>query len=116
MSALWRIFRIKMGLLEMQDNELNSSAANWSVYLILCSDNSLYAGITNNLQRRFNQHSKKQGAKYFRGRDALSVVYVDDGHSRSSASKREFAIKKLNRSEKLSLISSETNCIDKYKF
>jgi putative endonuclease len=109
-------FRLKIGLLEMQGNEINSSAANWSVYLILCSDNTLYAGITNNLQRRFNQHCKKKGAKYFRGRDALSVVYVDDGHSRSSASKREFAIKKLKRSEKLSLIPSETNRIDKYKF
>jgi putative endonuclease len=91
------------------------ASANWVVYIILCSDKSLYTGITNNLTRRFNQHCNNQGAKYFRGRRALKVVYVEDGHSRSSASKREFAIKKLKLTEKLSLIASQTNNINTYK-
>jgi putative endonuclease len=96
--------------------ELNPSQGNWVVYTILCSDNSLYTGITNNLTRRFNQHCKNQGAKYFRGRRALKVVYVEDGHNRSSASKREFAIKQLKVTEKLSLIASSGNNISNYGF
>jgi putative endonuclease len=80
--------------------------------MILCSDNSLYTGITNNLQRRFDQHCGKQGAKYFRGRQAMKVVYVESAHNRSAASKREFVIKKLKASEKLLLIASEANNIN----
>jgi putative endonuclease len=91
------------------------SPANWVVYIILCSDKSLYTGITNNLTRRFNRHCNNQGAKYFRGRQALRVVYVEDGHSRSSASKREFTIKKLKLTEKLSLIASQANIINDNK-
>jgi putative endonuclease len=91
------------------------SSANWAIYMILCSDKSLYTGITNNLTRRFNQHCNNQGAKYFRGRRALKVVYVEGGHSRSSASKREFAIKKLKLTEKLSLIASQANSISDYE-
>jgi putative endonuclease len=87
---------------------------NWIVYMILCSDNSLYTGITNNLPRRFKQHGTVQGAKYFRGRQALKVVYAEDGHNRSAASQREIAIKKLKRAEKLLLIASEVNNINKY--
>ncbi|MEQ1559345.1 MAG: GIY-YIG nuclease family protein [Methyloglobulus sp.] len=85
---------------------INSSPSNWSVYMILCSDNSIYTGITNNLPRRFKQHCDQQGAKYFRGRQPVKIVYVEQGHGRSSASKRESAIKKLNHNEKLLLIES----------
>jgi putative endonuclease len=85
---------------------------NWIVYIILCSDNALYTGITNNLPRRFSQHCNLKGAKYFRGRQPVKVVYAEDGHSRSSASKREFAIKQLNRAEKLILIKEVTNKIE----
>ncbi|MEQ1740179.1 MAG: GIY-YIG nuclease family protein [Methyloglobulus sp.] len=93
-------------------NALASTSANWSVYIILCSDNSLYTGITNNLPRRFNQHCSARGAKYFRGRQPVKVVYAEDGHDRSSASKREFAIKRLKHTEKLLLIKSFTNNIE----
>lgn len=94
--------------------EIGPTPVNWSVYMILCSDHSLYTGITNNLARRFSQHGGTQGAKYFRGRQALKVVYVEDGHNRSTASKREIAIKKLKPTEKLLLIASEANNIRKY--
>ena len=77
---------------------------NWQVYIILCTDDSLYTGITTDLQRRFEQHSSGRGAKYFRGRRPLEVVYREDGHSRSSASRRELEIKKMERPAKLSLI------------
>ena len=81
----------------------------WYVYIILCSDNSLYTGITTDLQRRFAQHAAGRGAKFFRGRQPLQVVYHESGHTRGSASARETQIKGLARREKLLLISSKTN-------
>lgn len=83
---------------------------NWLVYIIKCDDGSLYTGITTNLDRRFKQHASKRGAKYFRGRCPLEVVYVEQGHSRRSATQREIRIKALKHQEKLSLIASLVNC------
>lgn len=81
------------------------SAASWSVYMVQATDGSLYTGITTDVQRRFNQHlSGKLGAKYFHGRQPEKVVYVETGHDRSSASKREAAIKQFRREQKLQLI------------
>lgn len=77
----------------------------WSVYMILCSDNSLYTGITIDVDRRFRQHASLKGAKYFRGRQPVRTVFVEDGHSKASASRREAAIKKLSRQQKWALIS-----------
>jgi putative endonuclease len=85
---------------------MKDAPVNWCVYIIQCSDSSLYTGISNNLDRRFNQHANQQGAKYFRGRKPDALVYVENGHSRITASQREFAIKKLNRAKKLQLIAS----------
>ena len=87
---------------------------NWQVYIILCTDNSLYTGITNNVARRFNQHAERRGAKYFRGRQPKQLVYVETGHDRSSAGKREVFIKKMSRFEKLQLLNSDTNKIDNF--
>jgi putative endonuclease len=84
---------------------------NWQVYVILCSDDSLYTGITTDLRRRFDQHASGQGAKYFRGRRPLEVVYQESGHTRSTASRRELEIKGLERSAKLSLISYDSDKI-----
>ncbi|MBV5341543.1 MAG: GIY-YIG nuclease family protein [Deltaproteobacteria bacterium] len=82
---------------------------NWQVYIILCSDNTLYTGITTDLQRRFGQHASGLGAKYFRGRQPVQIVYQESGHTRSSAGTRELEIKNLARIEKLTLISSGMN-------
>ncbi len=83
---------------------------NWQVYIILCTDNSLYTGITTDLERRFRQHAAgAKGAKYFRGRRPGEVVYLESGHTRSTASKREAVIKKLLRTDKLQLIASDSN-------
>jgi len=78
---------------------------NWFVYIILCSDNSLYTGITTDLNRRLRQHANGTGAKYFRGRHPLQVVYLENDHSRSSAAKRESRIKAMNRADKELLVS-----------
>ncbi len=86
--------------------------SDWLVYIILCSDNTLYTGITNNIERRMQQHASQQGAKYFRGRNPQQLVYLEDGHDRSSASQREAAIKKLKRVDKEALTRSEANRLD----
>jgi putative endonuclease len=91
---------------------LTSTSTNWTVYIILCSDNSLYTGITNNLPRRFSQHCGTKGAKYFRGRQPVKVVYAEISDNRSTASKREFAIKQLSHAEKVLLIQSVINNIE----
>ena len=84
----------------------------WSVYIIEASDESLYTGISTDVERRFGEHLKIHmqgvgvGAKYFRGRRPVRVVYIEAADSRSNASVRESALKKLSRVEKLALISS----------
>lgn len=82
---------------------------NWLVYIIACSDDTYYTGITTDLQRRFDQHAAGTGAKYFRGRQPLQVVYRESGHTRSSASSREREIKALPRAEKHVLIGAGRN-------
>jgi putative endonuclease len=73
----------------------------WFVYMIRCSDDSLYTGVTTDIERRFKEHAgDEKGAKYFNGRQPLEVVYSESGHSRSSACQREASIKKLSRNEK----------------
>lgn len=89
---------------------------NWQVYIILCSDNSLYTGITTDLQRRFNQHASGSGARYFRGRQPVQIVYHESGHTRSTASRRETEIKRLPRIEKRFLISSAANGVSPNQF
>lgn len=83
---------------------------NWHIYIILCSDNSLYTGITTDVERRFRQHSNGKGAKYFRGRQPVLVVYQEYCLNRSSASKQELKIKALTRAGKEALISGGANC------
>ncbi len=87
----------------------NMDAMNWQVYIILCSDTTLYTGITNDIARRYSLHAACRGARYFRGRRPTQVVYLESGHSRSSASRREAAIKKLRRVDKIRLIGSSLN-------
>ncbi|MCK5914243.1 MAG: GIY-YIG nuclease family protein [Desulfuromusa sp.] len=85
---------------------------NWLVYIILCSDNSLYTGITTDVERRFAQHAAGTGAKYFRGRSPQQLVYLERDHDRSSASRREIEIKKLRQNDKQRLIESAINQIE----
>jgi putative endonuclease len=83
----------------------------WFVYIIQCSDDSLYTGITNDVRRRFEQHANGRGAKYFYGRQPRQLVYVESAHDRSSATRRELRLKKLSRPQKALLIESESNRI-----
>lgn len=85
---------------------------HWTVYIIRADDDSLYTGITTDLQRRWRQHSgQRGGAKFFRGRKPLALVYAESGHDRSSASRREAAIKRLARPAKEQLLLAACNTL-----
>ena len=95
----------------MVDSKRNTKL-NWKVYIILCSDGSLYTGITTDVERRIAQHLAGRGARYFRGHPAHRLVFLEVGHDRASASRREAAIKKLRPIDKHQLIASTGNQIE----
>ena len=74
------------------------------VYILSCSDNTLYTGWTNDLERRINVHSSGKGAKYTRGRLPVKLVYFEKFNDKKLAMKREYAIMRLSREEKLKVI------------
>ena len=77
--------------------------------MIRASDESLYTGITTDVERRFSEHSSPaKGARYFRGRQPLEVVYTESHVDRKSASQREAQIKKMPRQDKLKLIGQKS--------
>ena len=78
----------------------------WYVYLLRCADNTLYCGITTDLQKRLRQHNGELigGAKYTKVRQPCHLVYSEQAENRSKASKREYAIKKLSKASKEQLI------------
>jgi putative endonuclease len=81
----------------------------YSVYILECSDTTLYTGITTDLQRRVNEHNNSnKGARYTKVRRPVKLVYFEECCDRSSASKREYEIKQLSRLEKLALIKKNT--------
>lgn len=78
----------------------------WWLYIIEADDSSLYTGITTDVKRRFNEHQTgKRGARYFAGRTPVAVRYVEKCADRSSASKREYQIKRLSAKNKRQLIA-----------
>ena len=84
----------------------NKAESNWEVYVIQTDDGKLYTGITSDLARRFDEHqSHKKGARFFHFPEAKKVLFRESHPNRSEASKREMAIKKLTRKEKLELIT-----------
>ena len=77
----------------------------WEVYMIQASDGKLYTGMTNNLDKRFKDHlHSKRGAKFFRFSSPVKVVFRESHPNRSEAQKREINIKRMDRSQKLTLI------------
>lgn len=77
------------------------------VYILRCKDGSLYTGWTDDLQHRLTMHRQGKGARYTRGRGPLELVYSEELSDKSSALKREYAIKQLKRSEKLLLCQQQ---------
>ncbi|CAV25794.1 GIY-YIG nuclease family protein [Vibrio sp. 10N.222.54.F12] len=79
--------------------------ADWVVYLIRNRHNALYCGVTNNLERRFEQHQTGKGAKALKGKGPLKLVWSIGVGSKSEALKTEYAIKQLPKSRKEKLVS-----------
>ena len=77
----------------------------WFVYLLRCGDGTLYAGSTNDLAGRVGTHQRGKGAKYTRSRLPVELAYWEELPDRSAALRREAAVKKLTRREKLALIA-----------
>jgi putative endonuclease len=76
----------------------------WYIYILECSDGTLYTGITTDVNRRLLEHNSGKGAKYTRARAPVVLRALFEAKNRSEASKEEYRIKKLNRTEKLKLI------------
>ena len=79
----------------------------WHVYIIECSDGSLYTGITNDLDKRITAHNDGRGAKYTKSRRPVRLRYSEPAADRTHASQREYAIKSLRKAEKMRLITPE---------
>jgi len=79
----------------------------WYLYLVRCSDGSLYTGISTDVERRFAAHVANRGARRLRGRGPLELVYSRALGDRSLASRVEHRVKQLNRSDKERLIRGE---------
>lgn len=79
--------------------------APWNVYILQCSDGSLYTGVARDLQRRLMQHNGVLvgGSRYTRGRRPVELLWSDPAPDRGAAQRREASIKKLSRDEKLRL-------------
>jgi putative endonuclease len=75
------------------------------VYILTCSDGSLYTGITNNLEKRLAEHNSGLGSKYTRSRTPVALSYAEGASGRGEALRRENQIKRLSRSSKLLLCS-----------
>lgn len=79
----------------------------WYVYIIKCKGGSLYTGITNNLQRRVDEHRKGKGGRYTRSFGAIDIVYREKQPAKAAALKREAQIKGWPRKKKMALIKGD---------
>jgi putative endonuclease len=79
----------------------------WHLYLVRCSDGSLYTGISTDVQRRFDAHQKNRGARRLRGRGPLELVYSHAIGDRARALQIEYRVKQLTKAEKERLVRGE---------
>ena len=79
----------------------------WYVYILRCGDGSLYTGSTTDVARRFREHQNGTGARYTRSHLPVALAYTEAVPDRSSALRREAAIKRLTRTQKLELLGKE---------
>ena len=79
---------------------------NWFCYILRCADDTLYCGITNNLEKRLAAHNAGTASKYTRVRAPVELVFTEPFSDKPAALKREMAIKNLKRADKLALINT----------
>jgi putative endonuclease len=73
----------------------------WHIYILLCLDNSLYTGATNNLEKRFQDHKNGKGAAYTKSHKPIKLIYSEEFQTKSEALKREIEIKSWSREQKI---------------
>lgn len=86
-----------------------STDKDYAIYILECADGSYYTGYTTDLERRLNVHEQGKGAKYTRARRPLTLIYEEWYDNKSEALKRECAIKKLNKKQKIELVKGAVN-------
>ncbi|MEE8321618.1 MAG: GIY-YIG nuclease family protein [Gammaproteobacteria bacterium] len=88
--------------------------SNWYVYIVRCSDDSLYTGITKDPERRVDEHNYNNllGALYTRGRRPVKLVYKEVHNTHSEVAKREYAIKQMSKKEKEALLAEQRGISD----
>lgn len=93
-------------ILNDASNQGDESEEMYYIYLVRCSDDSLYCGWTTDLKRRMDAHNGHipGGAKYTRGRRPVALVYAESFHEKQAAQRREYAIKQMTKTKKLRLI------------
>ncbi|WP_298916622.1 GIY-YIG nuclease family protein [uncultured Algimonas sp.] len=79
---------------------------SWTVYMLRCADGTLYTGIARDANARLAAHNSGRGAKYTRARRPVAMVWSEPAPCRSTASKREYAIKQMRRPDKLALLQA----------
>ncbi|MGR3969772.1 GIY-YIG nuclease family protein [Shewanella sp. 1180_01] len=91
------------------------SAPLWYLYLVRCANGHLYTGVTTDVARRFSEHQSGgiKSAKYLRGKGPLTLMYQEQVGCQGDALRREIAVKKLSRSQKLALIESGCGVLER---
>ena len=84
----------------------------WFVYMLECSDLTIYTGITNDLENRIKVHNSGKGAKYVKTRLPVKLLWFIESENRSEASKLEIKIKKLSRIQKINIIENKKEVSD----
>lgn len=90
----------------MEESKRKNIGQKNYTYIVRCSDETLYTGWTNNLEKRMQAHNSGKGAKYTKIRRPVELVYFEEYDTKQEAMKREYAIKQLSREKKLALIQS----------
>ena len=90
---------------------MSTPRKSWRVYMLRCCDGSLYTGATNDLQGRLRRHAAGQGARYTRSRLPLTLVYAEAAKGRGMALRREAALKRLTRAEKLAIVGRRSGTV-----
>ena len=89
---------------------MSDDSGPWYVYIVICNDQTIYTGIARDVHKRLTEHNNgANGAKYTRSRRPVSLAYLEEFPDRSTASSREYQLKKLSRKQKMVLIDSSGN-------
>lgn len=102
---------------DIMDGSESPLMNNWFVYIIRCANNTLYTGITTDVERRFQEHQGKdgKGSKYLKGKGPLQLVWQISIENRSQASKLEYNIKQLSKADKERLVAGNSSLLPAIK-